>query len=106
LPEVTARDADDPSRRQDLEALCCPDGYLRDAAVVLRPWEWDPVDVVCPVLVVHGALDEQASVRNAHWLAAQVPGAGLRLLPDAAHLEALHRSWEELFVHLTGAGQL
>jgi pimeloyl-ACP methyl ester carboxylesterase len=94
---------DDPAQ---VEALSCPDGYLRDAAMTLRPWEWDPAAVSCPVLVVHGALDAQASVRNARWLAATVPGVRLRILNEAAHLDALHRSWDELLAFLTGAGQL
>jgi pimeloyl-ACP methyl ester carboxylesterase len=96
LREVSMRSSDDRRVRQDVEALSRPDGYLRDAAAMLRAWEWDPSGVRCPVLVVHGARDAQASVRNAHWLAAAVPGARLRILEDADHLEALSLSWELL----------
>lgn len=102
LREVLAGSADDPAVRQDVEALSCPDGYLRDAAVMLRAWEWDPATVACPVLVVHGDRDEQASLRNAHWLAAEVPGARLRVLQGADHLQSLHRSWDALLADLTG----
>jgi pimeloyl-ACP methyl ester carboxylesterase len=101
LPTTPRGDAD----RQDLEALSRPDGYLRDAAALLRGWEWDPAAVACPVLVVHGALDEQASVRNAHWLAAVVPGARLRVLEGATHLEALDESWDELLTFLADAAR-
>jgi pimeloyl-ACP methyl ester carboxylesterase len=71
---------------------------------MLRGWDWDPAVVACPVLVVHGALDEQASVRNAHWLAAAVPGARLRILEGATHLQALHDSWDELLDDLASDG--
>ncbi len=101
LAEVSSRSTDDPAVRQEVEALSCPDGYLRDAAVMLRAWSWDVTAVRCPVLVVHGALDGQASVRNAHWLAAAVPGARLRVLDDAGHLDALEDSWDDLLADLT-----
>ncbi len=102
LRDASTRSSDDPRVRQDVEALSCPDGYLRDAAAMLRAWEWDPSGVRCPVLVLHGARDAQASVRNAHWLAAAVPGARLRVLEEADHLESLHERWRDLLADLTG----
>jgi pimeloyl-ACP methyl ester carboxylesterase len=82
--------------RQAREALCCPDGYLHDAAAMLRRWELGVRAVRCPVRVVHGALDTAASPRNSHWLAGHVPGATLELLPGTTHLGALHEHWPSL----------
>ncbi|CAA9354711.1 MAG: hypothetical protein AVDCRST_MAG34-1991 [uncultured Nocardioidaceae bacterium] len=100
LAELRSRDPVDPAVRQSLEALTCPDGYLRDAALTMRGWDWDPASVRCPVLVVHGELDEQASPRNAHWLAGVIPGARLRLLTGTNHLGALEESWEDVLTAL------
>jgi len=104
LRAVSAGSSDEAAVRRDVEALTCPDGYLRDAAVMLRAWEWDASSVRCPVLVVHGGRDEQASVRNAHWLAAEVPGARLRVLEAADHLQALRESWDALLADLSVGG--
>lgn len=86
--------------RQAQEALTQPDGYLRDAAAMFRPWEFDPSRVRCPVTVVHGARDTQASPRNARWLADNVPGARLLRGVDDTHLGALHTRWDELLTVL------
>ena len=78
------------------EALGRPDGYLRDAALMLRPWEFDVTAVSCPVTVRHGGLDTSASPRNAAWLAGTVPGARLVRVAWDSHLAALHDHWTEL----------
>jgi pimeloyl-ACP methyl ester carboxylesterase len=82
------------------EALALADGYLRDAAALFRPWEFDTSGIRCPVTVVHGGRDAQASVRNAHWLGRNVPGATVVTKPEAGHLDALHGSWDELLTGL------
>lgn len=87
-PDVLARGA--------REALTDPTGYLRDAALALRAWEWDVGAVRCPVSVWHGGSDDSASVRNAEWLLARVPGARGQVLPGETHLAALHDHWGEL----------
>jgi pimeloyl-ACP methyl ester carboxylesterase len=82
------------------EALSCPDGYLRDAAQMIRAWEFAPEQVRSPTWVLHGLVDAQHSVRNARWLAEHVPGAVLVVKERATHLGALHESWEELLGQL------
>jgi pimeloyl-ACP methyl ester carboxylesterase len=39
-----------------------------------------------PTLVVHGAQDRIIPVANAHMTSERVPGAQLRILPDAGHI--------------------
>ena len=86
------------------ESLLCTEGYLRDAAVSFRRWEFDPRDVVCPVALRYGALDRQASVRNGEWLAAALPDADLVVDADDAHLGALARHWDELLATVQETG--
>jgi pimeloyl-ACP methyl ester carboxylesterase len=95
-PDVRARGA--------REALADPTGYLRDAALALRAWEWDIDAVRCPVSVWHGGSDDSASVRNAEWLLTHVPGARGEVLPGETHLAVLHDHWRELLETLDGAG--
>ncbi|MDX6325863.1 MAG: hypothetical protein QOK15_2217 [Nocardioidaceae bacterium] len=85
------------------EALLCPEGYLRDAAAMFRPWEVDPAQVSCPTWVRHGTADVSASPRNARWLADHLPGARLALLQGVGHLAALHDAWDEILGDLGGA---
>jgi len=89
--------------RQAREALGRPEGYLRDAAAMFRPWAFDPADVRCPVTVVHGGRDTQASLRHAHWLAAHLPAATLVERPRATHLGALHEHWDAALEELRRA---
>jgi pimeloyl-ACP methyl ester carboxylesterase len=82
--------------RSAREALGRPEGYLRDAALMFRPWQFDVASVRCPVVVRHGGLDTSASPRNAAWLAAALPGADVVVTPGDTHLAALHDHWPEL----------
>jgi pimeloyl-ACP methyl ester carboxylesterase len=45
--------------------------------------------VQAPTLVLHGAADELVPLVNASWLASQVEGAELRVVPDGTHLLVL-----------------
>ncbi len=82
--------------RSAREALGRTDGYLRDAAAMLRRWDVDLGAVRCPVQVHHGSLDTAASPRNAHWLVAHVSGASMTVVDGASHLGALHGRWGEV----------
>lgn len=43
-------------------------------------------EIVCPTVVVAGAEDEIIQPENSHYLAAHIPQATLRILPDAGHV--------------------
>ena len=85
------------------EALTCREGYLRDAAVSFRQWDFEPDQVRCPVLLRYGELDPQASVRNGRWLEQNLPDAELVVHPGTAHLGALLHHWDDLLVSLRDA---
>ena len=83
------------------EALAQPDGYVRDAAVAFRPWDFAPEEVRCPTSLWYGALDPQAAVRNGVWLAERIPDARLVVRPDTAHLGTLLGHWPEVLAAMT-----
>lgn len=82
------------------EALATPDGYLRDAAVAFRAWEFRPEEVQCPTWLWYGAHDPQAAVRNGVWLAERIPDARLVVRQDTAHLGTLLSHWREVLATL------
>lgn len=65
--------ADDRSYAQLCRALAAHD---------LRP---DLADIACPVLLIAGGRDSSTPVENVELVAETVPGAELRVVPDAAH---------------------
>jgi pimeloyl-ACP methyl ester carboxylesterase len=85
------------------EALMSSDGYLRDAAVTFRRWDFRPEDVSCPTWLWYGAYDANAPARNGRWFADRVPGASLVVRQDTAHLGSLHRYWDDMLATLRDA---
>jgi pimeloyl-ACP methyl ester carboxylesterase len=86
------------------EALARPDGYVRDAAVTFRTWEFDLRDVRCPVSVWSGEHDANHPPRNSAWLARNLPDATLRVLPTG-HLGTLLEHWDEILEALSPAAR-
>lgn len=85
------------------EALSHPDGYLRDAALTFRDWEFQPADVRCPTWLWYGRLDPNAPPRNGQWLAERMPGATLTVGEGTAHMSTLLAGWEEILSTLRDA---
>jgi pimeloyl-ACP methyl ester carboxylesterase len=85
------------------EALARTDGYLRDAAVSFRRWEFRPEDVRCPTWLWYGDLDANAPVRNGRWLAEHLTDATLVVRGRTAHLGTLLRHWDEILATLRDA---
>ncbi|TDD45720.1 alpha/beta hydrolase [Kribbella antibiotica] len=86
------------------EALVNPDGYLRDAAISFRTWEFQPEAVRCPTHLWYGELDANASVRNGHWLAERIPPATLVIHPQTTHLAVLQEHWVTVLSGLAESG--
>jgi pimeloyl-ACP methyl ester carboxylesterase len=82
------------------EALASTDGYLRDAAVTFRRWEFRPEQVGCPTWLWYGELDANVSLRNARWLAEHIPGATLVVRERTSHLGTLLEHWDEILATL------
>src|SRR3954447_5482653 len=87
------------------EALAHPDGYLRDAALTFRRWEFRPELVTCPTTLWYGELDPNAPPRNGRWIAEHVPGARLVVRAGTAHAGALMLHWDDILSTLVTAGR-
>ena len=81
------------------EAMATYDGFLRDAAVTFRAWEFHVEDVGTPTTLWYGARDSNAPPANGEELAARLPRATLRLRPTT-HLATLLTGWEEILSSL------
>ena len=78
------------------EAVGDPSGYLSDAALVFRPWEFGVADVGCPVSLWYGEHDANAPVRNGRWLRSHLPRSTLHEVPGVGHLGTLLTGWTEI----------
>jgi pimeloyl-ACP methyl ester carboxylesterase len=74
------------------EALVKPEGYLRDAALHLREWDFDPTAVRCPTTLWCGELDDKA-MEGSSWWGQRVPQTDVEVLPATTHLAALLTQW-------------
>ena len=88
---------------QARESVGRTDGYLRDAAVTFRSWEFGPEQVRCPVHLWYGELDTQVSLRNAEWLVDHLPDASLVVREGSGHLGTLWNHWDDVLTTLTRA---
>jgi pimeloyl-ACP methyl ester carboxylesterase len=64
-------------------------GWVDDNLAFLRPWGFNLSDIRVPVLLWHGENDVFSPAAHTRWLAGQIPGAELRVEPNAAHFSAL-----------------
>ena len=82
------------------EALADHHGFLRDAALLFRPWGVDVSTLACPTHLWYGEEDERA-MPGAQWFAAQVPEASVVLQPRTTHLATLAAHWPEILATLS-----
>ncbi len=66
-----------------------PAAMIDDDLAAVVPWDFDPVDVAVPTLVVHGEADRMVPPSHGRWLADRIPGAELWLRPGDGHLTVL-----------------
>lgn len=69
-------------------ALGAP-GAADDDLATAGDWGFDPTTIRVPTLVVHGGRDRVVPPDHGRWLAAHIPGASLRLLPEDGHITVL-----------------
>jgi pimeloyl-ACP methyl ester carboxylesterase len=72
-----------------------PEGYAWDLALATRPWGFPLEDIRIPVHIWHGELDVTTPIAMGRYLAAVIPGARARFLPNAGHFVS-HAIWPEL----------
>jgi len=78
-----------------------PRGYAWDLALATRPWGFPLEAIRVPVYIWHGERDVTTPVAMGRYLAAAIPGARARFLPDQGHFLS-GAIWPELLA-LVGA---
>jgi pimeloyl-ACP methyl ester carboxylesterase len=71
------------------------DGMFDDNLSCVRPWGFEPTELVGPVQVWQGREDRFVPYAHGAWLAAHVPGAEAHLLDDEGHLSLFQRKVPE-----------
>ena len=61
-----------------------------------RPWGFALEEIGVPVVVWQGGQDRMVPFGHGQWLAAQLPGARPRLLPEEGHLSIAVASFGEI----------
>ena len=60
-------------------------GYVRDNLSWLGPWDFEPAEVVAPVVLSYGEADAMVPRVHGEWLAARLPTSSLTVHPGAGH---------------------
>lgn len=67
-----------------------PGGLIADDLAYVAPWGFEPAQIGCPVLLVHGEADRVVPGSHSSWLAGRVASAELWLRPGDGHLSVLN----------------
>ncbi|HUB03720.1 MAG TPA: alpha/beta hydrolase [Solirubrobacteraceae bacterium] len=79
-------------------------GWFDDDLELLHDWGFELSDISRPVTIWQGAQDRMVPIAHGEWLAAHVPGARARLLPDHGHLSLALGHYGEVLDDLIAAG--
>ena len=66
-----------------------PAPMIDDDLALAAPWGFDPSSITVPTLFLHGGGDRIIPASHGEWLADQVPGAELMLLPEDGHVSVM-----------------
>ena len=81
------------------EALACPDGYLRDAALLFSDWGFDLSDVRCPTHLWYGAPTTATRPQPAAGGPTESPAPSSTSRPTT-HLATLLANWPTILATL------
>jgi pimeloyl-ACP methyl ester carboxylesterase len=75
-------------------------GWFDDDLAFTRPWGFDLESIGVPVAVWQGGQDRMVPFAHGRWLAAHLPTAGARLLPEEGHLSIAVDKFDEVIGEL------
>lgn len=79
-------------------------GWFDDDMELIRDWGFELSDISGPVAIWQGAQDRMVPLAHGEWLAAHIPGARAKLLPDHGHLSLALGHYGALLDDLIASG--
>jgi pimeloyl-ACP methyl ester carboxylesterase len=80
-----------------------PGGFRDDDQAFLHDWGFTLASITAPVTVFFGDHDLMVPPRHGHYLAATMPTAEARHLPEEGHISLVLNHGDEIFDVITGA---
>lgn len=77
-----------------------PLGWVDDDMAIAAPWGFTLDQVKVPTAVWQGGQDLMVPLAHGQWIAAQLPGSTLKVLPEHGHLSFIEAALPELFAQL------
>jgi pimeloyl-ACP methyl ester carboxylesterase len=79
-------------------------GWFDDDIELIGDWGFELSDISCPMTIWQGAQDRMVPLAHGEWLAAHIPGARAKLLPDHGHLSLALGHYGELLEDMIAGG--